>query len=100
MTFLFLLPLIYTVLGSVIVAIKTARSSKYTDKIKARDERVSVRVLELKFLTLSAYLAHECTSRCGTCRFPVMLGTALCSTGWCMAVCVFVKSLLNQYLAQ
>ena len=40
MTFLFLLPLIYTVLGSVIVAIKTAKSCNHSMKIKARDERV------------------------------------------------------------
>ena len=42
MTFLFLLPLIYTVLGSVIVAIKTAKSCNHSMKIKARDERVGL----------------------------------------------------------
>ena len=47
MTFLFLLPLIYTVLGSVIVAIKTAKSCNHSMKIKARDERVCPSICSL-----------------------------------------------------
>ena len=78
MTFLFLLPLIYTVLGSVIVAIKTARSSKYTDKLKARDERVSSEDCQNFFITI---LENERPGGGCTSRLFTVLGAALRSSG-------------------
>ena len=77
MTFLFLLPLIYTVLGSVIVAIKTAKSCNHSMKIKARDERVCLSIrssfdgpcdgvspgpMFSNVLMTKYFSAHECPS--------------------------------------
>lgn len=100
MTFLFLLPLIYTVLGSVIVAIKTAKSCNHSMKIKARDERVcnipyvrvfavrsmgpvtaSPRAPALKFSNVYFFSAHECPSCFDIGRLYFMLDTLLHISG-------------------
>ena len=73
-------------LGSVIVAIKTARSSKYTDKLKARDERVSSEDFHKIFnffypIFFIKILENERPGGGCTSRLFTVLGAALRSSG-------------------
>ena len=88
MTFLFLLPLIYTVLGSVIVAIKTAKSCNHSMKIKARDERVCPGIFNfspsdgLKFSQneFSNFCTNEFFQRMNALVVSILVGFILCWT--------------------